>query len=246
MPQRSSVDPLRFGAGSPAGRDYAIVITPPLPVDPMKQRTLVADRRYFGLDALSLRNAASRVAARIAGLPPERARIRGAFLRQDFGVDTVDGRALLDDLCATGLLARAAEASSDFLVTPKLVEFATARVVEPLPRAKAKLIVARSSELAERVNRDWARNPLEIVMVVPYGSYLAREQRMDELPLALVVRARPESRRARWNRMSKSEGARGMREVFGELSSFVRVRLVTGLDAVPRPFTVAWQSDDEV
>ena len=51
MPQRSSVDPLRFGAGSPAGRDYAIVITPPLPVDPMKQRTLVADRRYFGRQA---------------------------------------------------------------------------------------------------------------------------------------------------------------------------------------------------
>ena len=212
----------------------------------MKSRTLVADRRYFGLDALSLRNAASRVAARIAGLPPERARVRGAFLRQDFGVNTVDGRVLLDEMCATGLLARPGGPTSDFLVTPKLIEFATARVVEPLSRARAKLLVARACELADRVNRDLARNPLEIVMVVPYGSYLAREQRMDELPLALVVRARPESRRARWNRMSKSEGARGMREVFGELSSFVRVRLVTGLDAVPRPFTVAWQSDDEV
>lgn len=211
----------------------------------MKQRTLVSDRRYFGLDALALRAAAGRVAARVAGLAPDRARVRGAFLRQDFGVDTVDGRALLDDLCADGLLARPEGPTSDFLVTPRLVEYAAARVVEPLSRPKAKLLVARACELAERVNREWGRNPLEIAMILPYGSYLAREPRMDELPLALVVRSRPESRRARWNRMSKSEGARGMREVFGELSSFVRVRLVTGLDAVPRPFTVAWQSDDD-
>ena len=210
-----------------------------------KTRTLVADRRYFGLDALSLRNAASRVAARIAGLPPERARVRGAFLRQDFGVNTVDGRVLLDEMCATGLLARPGGPTSDFLVTPKLIEFATARVVEPLSRAKAKLLVARACELAERVNREWARNPLEIAMVVPFGTYLAREQRMDDLPLALVVRARPESRRSRWTRMSKSEGAHALREVFGELSSFVRVRLCTAVEDVPRPFTVAWQADDD-
>ena len=211
----------------------------------MKQRTLVSDRRYFGLDALALRAAAGRVAARVAGLAPDRARVRGAFLRQDFGVDTVDGRALLDDLCADGLLARPEGPTSDFLVTPRLVEYAAARVVEPLSRPKAKLLVARACELAERVNREWGRNPLEIAMILPYGSYLAREPRMDELPLALVVRSRPESRRARWNRMSKAEGARGLRATFGELSSFVRVRLVTAIDAVPRPFTVAWQSDDD-
>ena len=211
----------------------------------MKQRTLVSDRRYFGLDALALRAAAGRVAARVAGLAPDRARVRGAFLRQDFGVDTVDGRALLDDLCADGLLARPEGPTSDFLVTPRLVEYAAARVVEPLSRPKARLLVARACELAERVNREWGRNPLEIAMIRPYGSYLAREQRMDELPLALVVRSRPEPRRARWNRMSKAEGARGLRATFGELSSFVRVRLVTAIDAVPRPFTVAWQSDDD-
>jgi hypothetical protein len=211
----------------------------------MKQRTLVSDRRYFGLDALALRAAACRVAARVAGLAPGRARVRGAFLRQDFGVDTVDGRALLDDLCADGLLARPGGPTSDFIVTPRLIEFAAARVVEPLSRAKARLLVARACELAERVNREWSRNPLEIATIVPFGSYLSREQRMDELPLALVVRSRPESRRARWNRMSKAEGARGLRATFGELSSFVRVRLVTAIDAVPRPFTVAWQSDDD-
>ena len=211
----------------------------------MKSRTLVTDRRYFGLDALALRAAAGRVAARVAGLPPERARVRGAFLRQDFGLDTIEGRALLDDLCADGLLARPPGPTSDFLVTRRFLEFATARVVEPLPRAKAKLLVSRAGELAERVNRDWSRNPLRIAMVVPYGAYLSRDHALETLPLALVVGSRPGTRRALFNRMSKADGARGLRESFAELSSFVRVHLCTSLDAVPRPFTVAWQADED-
>ena len=211
----------------------------------MKPRTLVTDRRYFGLDAVSLRAAAGRVAARVAGLSPERARVRGAFLRQDFGLDTVEGRALLDDLCADGLLVRPAGPTSDFLVTPRFLEYATARVVEPLPRPKAKLLVARAGELAERVNRDWARNPLEIAMVVPYGDYLGREHALEMLTLALVVRSRPGTRRAMFNRMSKPDGARGLRDSFTTLSSFMRVRLCTGLGTVPRPFVVAWQADDD-
>ena len=209
----------------------------------MSRRTLVTDRRYFGLDPISLRAAACRVAARVAGLSPERARV--AFLRQDFGVDTVDGRALLDGLCADGALARHAGPTSDFIVMPRLLEYAAARVVEPMPRIKAKQVLARACELAERVNREWGRNPLEIALVVPYGCYLGRDHRLDELPIALVVRARPEARRARWNRMSKQDGARGLRESFATLSTFVRIRLVTELDAVPRPFTVAWQADDD-
>ena len=211
----------------------------------MKTRTLVSDRRYFGLDAVALRAAAARVATRIAGLPPERARVRGAFLRQDFGVDTVDGRALLDDLCAVGLLQQPVDPGSDFLVTSKLVEYANARIVEPLPRAKAKLLVVRACELAERVNREWARNPLEIAAVALHGAYLSREPRLDELSIALVVRARPSTRRSRFHQLSKADGANGLREGFGELSSFVRVRLVTALDAVARPFSVAWQADDD-
>ena len=211
----------------------------------MKQRTLVADRRYYGLDAVSLRAAAGRVAARVAGLPPERARVRGAFLRQDFGMDTVDGRALLDEMCAGGLLERPKGPTSDFLITRRMLELANARVVEPLPRAKAKMIVVRACELAERVNRDWARNPLEVAMVVPHGDYFGGNERLETLPLALVVRSRPGTRRAVFNRLSKPDGARGLRDTFMELSSFVRVHLVTALEEVPRPFTVAWQADDD-
>ena len=212
----------------------------------MKSRTLVAHRRYYGLDPVTLRTAAGRVAARVAGLPPERARVRGAFLRQDFGMtDTVEGRHLLDEMCAGGLLERPPGPGSDFLITPRMLELATARVVEPLPRAKAKLIVVRACELAERVNRDWARNPLEIAMVVPYGDYFGGADRLETLPIALVVRSRPGTRRAVFNRLSKSDGARGLRDTFAELSSFVRIRLCTGVEEVPRPFTVAWQADDD-
>jgi hypothetical protein len=218
----------------------------PRPRTPRKKaRTLVADRRYYGLDPISLRAAAGRVAARVAGLPPERARVRGAFLRQDFGLDTVEGRALLDDLCAGGLLEKPPGPTSDFLVTQRMLEMAVARVVEPLPRAKAKVLVVRACELAERVNRQWARNPLEIAMVVPHGPYFGGDERLETLPIALVVRSRPGSRRAMFNRLSKADGARGLRESFAELSSYVRVRLCTALEDVPRPFTVAWQADDE-
>ena len=212
----------------------------------MKHRTLVADRRYYGLDPVTLRAAAGRVAARVAGLPPARARVRGSFLRQDFGLgETEEGHALLNEMCTAGLLERRPGPTSDFLVTRRMFELANARVVEPLPRAKAKLLVVRACELAERVNRDWARNPLEVAMVVPHGDYFGSAERLESLPLALVVRSRPGTRRAVFNRLSKNDGARGLKDTFAELSSFVRVHLVTALEEVPRPFTVAWQADED-
>ena len=212
---------------------------------PVKPHTLCNDRRYFGLDPIRLRTAAMRVVARVAGLPPERARVRATALRQDFGVDTVEARALFDDLIAEGMIERPAAPGGDFVVTPRMVALASARIVEPLPRARAKAIVARACELAAQVNREWSRNPLEIDAVVPHGAYMSREPRLDVLPLGFVVRLRPVPRRARWNVLSKSDGAAGLRTTFCELSSFVRVRLATELDGIPRPFCVAWQADDE-
>ena len=41
----------------------------------MKALTLVTQRLYFGIDALSLRAATGRVLSRVVGLPPERARV---------------------------------------------------------------------------------------------------------------------------------------------------------------------------
>ena len=37
-----------------------------------------------------------------------------------------------------------------------------ARIVEPLPRPRARLLVAQAVELAQRANAEWSRNPLVI------------------------------------------------------------------------------------
>jgi hypothetical protein len=103
----------------------------------MKARTLVARRRYFGLDPVHLRAAAGRVLTRIVGLPPERARVRADHLKQDFAVDTREGDALLHELVHGGLIKPLADRPDDFEITDRLREFAVARVVEPLSRASS-------------------------------------------------------------------------------------------------------------
>src|SRR5580765_2205831 len=62
----------------------------------MRPRTLISHRLYFGIDAVKLRLGSSRVASRIVGLPPERARVSARHLWQDFGVDSAEGQALVE------------------------------------------------------------------------------------------------------------------------------------------------------
>lgn len=208
----------------------------------MKERTLVTQRLYFGMDALNLRAATSRVLGRVAGLPPERLRVSARSLCHDFAVDTVEGQALLDALIAEGLLEPGTERRDNYRLTERFVEFATARVVEPLPRQKAKELLARACELAARINAEWSRNPLEIEVVAPFGSYMSRDATLAELPLAIVVQQRLSPRRARWGRIaSKAEGAHEIRSAFRGLSSFIRVLLVSDRRSVPRPFSVVFE-----
>ena len=208
----------------------------------MRERTLVTQRQYFGLDALAFRTASARVVARVVGLAPERARVSARSLRQDFALDAIDGAALLDRLVADGLLEPEAGRRDDYRLTERFFEFATARVVEPLPRQRAEELLSRGCELAARINNEWARNPLEIESLAAFGSYMKREELLAELALAVVVCRRAEWRRARWGRIaSNADGAREIRAAFRGLSSFVRVRLVSELRGVPRPFTVAFE-----
>jgi len=208
----------------------------------MRARTLVTHRRYFGLDAVSLRAATGRVLSRVVGLPRDRARITDSQLRVDFGVDTVDARALVEGMVEGGLLQPRAE-QRDYRITDRFYEFAAARIVEPLPRPRAKQLVGQADELARRVNAEWTRNPLIIEAVAPFGAYMSRDPYLDELPLGLVVGNRPASQRARWRTIGKAEGVQEIRDAFGGLSSFVRLRLVTGLVDLPRPFAVSFQAE---
>ena len=210
----------------------------------MKHRTLVTQRLYFGVDAFRLREASGRMLTRIAGLSKDRARVRRSEIYRDFGVDTTEGQLMVDEMVAEGLLSRADDDTA-YRVTDRLVEYANARVVEPLVRSRARQIVASARELASRVNAGWTRNPLEVEALAPYGCYISQDLYLDKLPIGIVVRARPASRRARWRMLTKADGAQELRSAFRSLSSFVHVSLVTQLADLPPPYAVVFQAGDE-
>jgi len=224
---------------APAARNpcYADVIAA------VKTRTLIADRLYYGLEPAHLRTATARTLTRVVGLPPERARISAANLRHDFALDTVQADALVAEFVAEGMLQPPADGQPGYALTPEFVELANARIVEPLPRTRAKQIVLEARTLAERINEDDAHNPLSIVALAVFGDFMTRRSRLAELSFGVVVDLRPPSWRTRLGRMQrKTEGAESIRAAMRELSSFVRVRIVTELPALPRPFSVVYDA----
>jgi hypothetical protein len=206
------------------------------------QRTLITHRLYFGVEAQRLRDGSGRVLSRVVGLAPERARVSANHVKQDFGLDTAAGQALISEFVAEGLLQPHAERQGDYFLTERFVEMASARVVEPIPRTRAKLIVGKAGEVAARINAESRRNPLAVEAVAAFGSYMSLDEALGDIELAAVVRARDAVRRLRWRPMiPKAEGASEIRRAFRALSSFVRIQLVTDLRLVPRPFVVVFR-----
>jgi len=95
----------------------------------MRVRTLISHQRYFGMEPMALRHAAGRVLLRVHGLPPDRARVSAQRLREDFGLDTTEGNALVSDLVDGGLLEPHAERAGEYRITDRFVEYASARIV---------------------------------------------------------------------------------------------------------------------
>ena len=210
----------------------------------MKTRTLIAHQRYFGVDAVQLRTAAGRVLTRVVGLPAARARVRADHLKRDFAVDTVEGDALLHELVDGGLLRPDASAPGDFELTDRFREIAAARIVEPLPRARARALVARACEVVRRLNAEWSRNPLMVEALAVSGSYMSRDPELTDLVLGAVVRSRGAERRARWGRIAnKPAGAQALRAELMALSSFVVVHFVTDQADLPRPFAIVYRDE---
>jgi hypothetical protein len=208
----------------------------------MRERTLVTHKLYFGMSALHLRTATTRVMARLAGIPPEIARVNSRNLRQDFGMNTVEGEHLVEGFVANGLLEPRTGQQGEYRLTERFLEFAAARVVDPLPRSRARELLAQSCELATRINAECTRNPLEIAMVAPFGRYIGHDEHFSVLELGVVVLPRAPWRRARWGKfLTKSDGARDIRAAFRDLSSFIRVRMVNDKAMLPRPFTVVFE-----
>lgn len=211
----------------------------------MKPRTLVMKRLYFGFEAARVRDASGRVLARIVGLTPERAKVSADDICRDFGIGTDEGRTLLDELVAEGLLRPRDANPAEYHPTPRFAEYAQARVVEPLTRPRARQLVARACEIATQMNAQWTRNPLEVDAIAPFGAYLQRDHYLEELPLGIVLRNRPASRRARWRMQTKTDGAHDIRAAFKGLSSFVRAHLVTRIGELQQPYAVVFQADGE-
>lgn len=213
----------------------------------MKPRTLITDRLYFGLDPLRLRAATGRALARVVGLSPARARVSATHLHQDFALDATQGAMLVNEFIAEGLLEPPNERSAGYGLTREFAELATARVVEPLPRARAKQLLTDACTLADRINSESIHNPLVILAFAVFGDYMSRSHRLGDLSIGVVVELREQSRRKRFGRMqSKAEGAEAIRAMFRELSSFIHVRLVTDVRTLPRPFSLVYEARTEL
>jgi hypothetical protein len=208
----------------------------------MKIRTLVTQRQYYGMEAVALRAAMARILSRVAGLPPDAARVSRRNLLQDFALDAPAAQDTLDKMVADGLLQQPDELQSDFALTERFLEYATARVVEPLPRDRARQLLGKACELAASINAEWKTNPLEINALAPFGSYLSHDTLLAELPLGIAVRPRSSSRKARWTRtVSRRDGARQIRAAVRELSTFFHIRMVSDPKLLPQPFAVVFQ-----
>jgi hypothetical protein len=207
----------------------------------MKIRTLVTKRQYYGMEAVALRAAMARVLSRVAGLPADAARVSRRNLYQDFGLDAAAAQDTLEQMIADGLFQHPDERQGDFALTERFLEFATARVVEPLPRERARQLLGKVCVLASQINAEWKSNPLEIAALAPFGSYISPDKLLAELPLGIVVRPRSRSRKARWARtISRRDGARQIRAAIRELSTFFHIRMVSDPKLLPQPFAVVF------
>ena len=205
---------------------------------------LVTRHLYFGVDAMQLQIAAGRVLMRVVGRPPERATVGLDTLAQDFGMNTRESLALVDQMVLAGLLQKPHPSEAEYVITDKFRQYAQARIVDPLPRARAQLLLTHMAERAQYFNRTAFRNKYEIEALAVYGSYMSREPEIPDLMIGVTGRRRGTVDRHVAGRATvPTNGRQQIRELFEELSSFVWVTFFHRLQEVPRPFTVIFKDD---
>jgi len=205
---------------------------------------LVTRHLYFGVDALRLQVAAGRVLMRVHGRPPDRATVGLETLAQDFRLDTRESLTMVEQMLQAGLLERTQPDAAEFGITEKFRQYAQARVVEPLPRTRAQLLLTHMADLAAHFNRTASRNKYEIEALAVYGGYMSREPELSELSVGVTGRRRAPGARSVVGRASVPTGGhRQIRDLFEDLSSFVQIRFFHRLQYVPRPFTVLFKDE---
>ena len=204
---------------------------------------LVTRQLYFGIDAMQLRNASERVLRRVQGQPAERATVGLDSLAHDFRLSPRDSLSMVEQMVHGGLLEKRHPTSAEYLITEKFRRYAGARIVEPLPRSRAQLLVTHMADLATHFNRNATRNKYEIETLAVYGKFMSREPELPSLPIAVTGRRRELAVRPTMGRANApTEGHEQIRKLFEELSSFVLVRFCRSPEEIPRPFSVIFKS----
>jgi hypothetical protein len=205
-----------------------------------KVRRLIADQQYFGLDAKTFHDGTGRTLRRLSTATP---RVDVHTLGEDFRLDAAASWTLLRALLGGGLLL--SDGPGTYRPSARFREYALADLVMPMSRLHAKDILAKARGLAARINANWGRNPYVIRMILVSGSYMSRSDRLPELSLWLILRRRHEVRSRRWNHaLSKSDAMRQIASAMKELDQLVAVHVAADKEAVPRPFSVAFEQDD--
>jgi len=210
-----------------------------------KLRRLIASQHYFGLDARVFHAGAQRMLERVSAPEHGAEQIDLDSLGRDFILQPAEALRLLRTMLSGGLVVP--DGHGQYRSTMRFREYATAPLVAPLSRARAKALIEAACDLAAQINADWARNPFEIKVVAISGSYMSRSDRLSELSLWLVLRPRATGHSRRWRPvLTKGAGMRQILTTVSALSSFVVTRIVARKSVVPRPFCVVFQASELV
>lgn len=210
----------------------------------IKTPTLVANRLYFGLEPKRLREATDRVLARVVGIPRDRATVGLNAIAEDFRLGTAASRAFVDEMISNGLLERLSPNGMEYGITDRFRVLAQARVIQPLPRADAQMIVSHLADVAAAFNRMGTSNKYEIAALAMFGSYMSLDRDLAELSIAVTGRNRPPAREPSSGRATRAtEGTDAIRGLLQQHSSYVRVSFFRQLAEVPRPFSVIFRDD---
>jgi hypothetical protein len=215
---------------------------PPQPIPPVPPLTLVNRKLYFGVEAVRLRDAAVRVLTRLHGLPPERAIVKLDALLDDFRIGAAASQTMIEGMVRRGVLLPLAE-HGEYAITDRFRDIAQAEIVEPLTRARAKMILDHVAELAWHFNRAASDNKYEIDALAAFGAYMKLDHEIADLQVAVTGRRRPPpARPALGRRTQMLKGHDEIRRMIEGQSRFVRAHFFQSLDEVPRPFAVVFKS----
>ena len=208
--------------------------------------TLVARHLYFGLDPLRLRDAANRLLARLPDSRPRASAVPMDALVEEFSFDPARSQALVAEMVENGVLMKMTATGAHFGITTRFREIARARIIEPLERSQAQLLLTHCAQVAEKFNRSATRNKYEIESIAVYGSYMSRHPGLAALELAVTGRKRaPGQRNFIGRATTQTEGTHEIRAMLERLSGFIEVRFFKRPVDIPRPFSVIFRSDPD-